>query len=528
MGFDHDFVIIGSGFGGSVSALRLAEKGYDVVVLEAGLRYGRGDFARSTWDLRRWLWLPRAGCYGIQRMTLLDDVFVLSGAGVGGGSLVYGNTLMEPPDAFYSDPQWSALDPDWKARLAPFYQTARRMLGVVPNPTRWEADEALRDFAVSIGREEHFAPTPVGVFFGEPGREAPDPFFGGEGPPRVGCARSGHCFVGCNGGGKNSLDRNYLHLAEGAGARIVPNATVTSVAPLAGGGYRVAARRTTGLVRHPRREWSTRAVVLAAGALGTNRLLLRCRDRGLLPGLSQSLGTKVRTNSEALTGVRTRAAKRPLSPAVAITSSLRLDDDTHVEPVRYPPGSDVAGLLDAMMVDGGGRAPRWVRFVATAVHHPVRFLRTLWPFGWAARTVILLVMQNVDNHMELRLGRRWWWPFERVLRSRERGGGIPTYLPQANDTARALARRLGGEPVSSVTEVLLDVPATAHLLGGCPIGEGPASGVVDEWGRVFGYDGLYVADGAMVPANPGVNPSLTITALAEHAMSRVPTKAREA
>lgn len=525
MALDYDYLVVGSGFGGSVAALRLTEKGYRVAVLEAGHRYRAGEFARTNWDLRRYLWAPALGCYGIQRLTLLGDVLVLAGAGVGGGSLVYANTLLVPPEPFFRDPQWAALDDDWQVTLAPHFETARRMLGVATNPRTWPADEVLRDYARELGREDHFGPTEVGVFFGEPGVEVPDPFFDGAGPRRVGCSHTGHCMVGCNAGGKNSLDRNYLYLAEQGGARIIPDTTVGSIRPLSGGGYEVEARRTSGLWIHPRRTFSARGVVLAAGALGTNRLLLECRDRGDLPDLSPRLGKMVRTNSEVLCGAGSSRRDVDYSKGVAITSSLFVDEVTHVEPVRYPTGSDAMSLLATLLVDGG-RWPRWLRWVGGALRHPIRLLRALWPAGWATRTIILLVMQTLDNHLELKLHRRWWWPFGRTLRSlRARAGRMPTYIPAGNAAARAVAKRIEGVPFNAVTEVLFDVPLTAHILGGCTMGADREHGVVDRGGAVFGYPDLLVVDGARISANLGVNPSLTITALAEHSMSLVPAKA---
>ncbi|MBM4318477.1 MAG: GMC family oxidoreductase, partial [Deltaproteobacteria bacterium] len=446
MAFDFDYIVVGSGFGGSVAALRLTEKGYSVAVLEAGRRFGPGDFARTNWNLRRWLWAPALGCYGIQRLTLLDDVLILSGAGVGGGSLVYANTLLVPPRPFFEDPQWKELDEDWQKTLEPFFATAKRMLGVARNPRLGRADEALYDYARQLGREQHFQATEVGVFFGEPGVEVPDPYFGGEGPARRGCDQQGHCIVGCRNGGKNSLDRNYLYLAEKKGCRLFPDSTVVDIVPLDGGGYRVVSRRTSGLFVHPRRARTARSVVLAAGTLGTNELLLGARARGRLPRLSPRLGRLVRTNSEVLNGVVARGDDHDYSKGIAITSSLFVDEVTHVEPVRYPAGSDVMALLATLMVDGGGRLPRWLRWIGTALRHPRRFLRTLWPFGWARRAVICLVMQTLDNHIELQLRRRWWWPFRRRLTSTASGGRAPTYIPQGNEAARALALRLDGEP----------------------------------------------------------------------------------
>ncbi len=520
MGWDWDYIIVGSGFGGSVAALRLGEKGYKVLVLEAGRRFNRGDYARSSWDLPRYLWAPTLGCYGIQRLDLLGHVLVLSGTGVGGGSLVYANTLLVPPEPFFTDPQWAGLDADWQSTLAPHYETASHMLGVTECPYKGPADEILKDYARELGREEHFSPTQVGVFFGEPGVEVPDPYFDGAGPPRVGCTFSGSCMIGCNNGGKNTLDRNYLYLAEGQGAVIEPDRTVTRIKALRGGGYQVVARRTSGH-RSPEHRFTARGVFMAAGALNTNRLLLEASERGDLD-LPGGIGKVVRTNSEILNGAVSRSCEHDFSQGVAITSSLFVDEHTHVEPVRYPKGSDaMMALLGTVMVDNGER--RWLKWMGTVARRPMAFLKTLWPLGWAEHAVILLVMQDLDNHLELRLGRSWRNAFRRGLVS-FRPDKLPTQIPAGDAAARFVARAIGGEPISAITEVLLDTPVTAHILGGCPMGESEETGVVDKHSRVFGHEELYVVDGAQMPANLGVNPSLTITALAEHALSQVPTK----
>jgi cholesterol oxidase len=519
--FDYDFVVVGSGFGGSVSALRLAEKGYRVAVVEMGKRFGAEDFPRTSWNLRRFLWRPALGCYGIMQMTLLGDVFVLHGAGVGGGSLVYANTLLVPPDEVFRDPAWKGLD--WKAALAPHYQTARRMLGAVEAPRIYEADRVLKEVCDELGRGGTFRPTQVGVFFGEPGKTVPDPYFGGEGPPRAGCLHCGACMVGCRHNAKNTLDRNYLYLAEKLGVQVIAEQQVTTVAALGGGGYRLGLRRSTGLL-HPRRELRARNVVLAAGVLGTVPLLMRCKAQGLLPGLSPRLGDVVRTNSEALLGVRSRRREVDLSKGIAIAAGVHVDDKTHVEIVRYNEGSDFMGLLGTVLTDGGdGPWRRRLRWLATMLRHPLAALRTMIPFGWAKKTAILLVMQPEDNHLRLAWRRRWWWPFRRGLRSeRSTNRPVPIYFPVAHEIARRMAGRLDGIAESGLAEVLLNVPSTAHILGGCPMGTSADDGVIDARCRVFGHEGLYVIDGSALPANLGVNPSLTITAVAEHAMSFIP------
>jgi cholesterol oxidase len=521
---DFDVIIVGSGFGGSVSALRLSEKGYKVGVLEMGKRYRPEDFPKTNWNLRKFLWMPRLFLHGIQQITLLRDVLVFHGAGVGGGSLVYANTLLVPPDEFFKDPKWADLSPDWKKALEPHYATAKRMLGVVEAAHLGETDLLLKETADEMGCGHTFHRTHVGVFFGEPGKTVPDPFFGGEGPPRTGCTLCGGCMVGCRPGGKNTLDKNYLYLAEKRGAQVIPETRVTDLRQV-DGGWEVATERSTSILRKNRRVLRAREVVIAAGVLGTVDLLTRCRERGSLPNLPAALGSYVRTNSEALLGVKSGRTDVDYSKGIAISAGIHVDAQTHIEACRYPAGSDFMSLLGTVLVGGGKPWPRPLRFVGTVLRHPLRAIRLLNPFGWAKRTVILLCMQPVDNSLELRMRRRWWWPFSRVLDS-DRGNRppAPTYIPIANRTAELLAKRMNGVAASVLPEVALDLCSTAHILGGCAIGHGPADGVVDSQCRVFGYEGLRVIDGSVIPANLGVNPSLTITALAEHAMSHVPPK----
>lgn len=529
--YDYDYIVVGSGFGGSVSALRLAEKGYRVLVVEAGKRWRTEDFPRSNWNLRKYLWLPAFFCYGIQRLTLLRDVLVLSGAGVGGGSLVYANTLLVPPEEVFRRGNWPH-GVDWWTALTPHYETAQRMLGVTVNPHLWPGDELLRDFARSLGREETFRPTRVGVLFGErPGQPAGDPYFGGEGPQRSTCTQCGGCMVGCRHGAKNTLDKNYLWFAEKLGAEVLPETRVTRVEPLAGPagrgpGYRVRLERTTRKLRKGRRALTARGVVFAAGALGSVDLLLRCREAGALRGLSPALGRYARTNSEVICGFTARDDRVDYSQGIAIASGFHPTADTYMEVVRYPAGSDAMGLLGTLLTDDGSRLTRPLRWLSSCARHPLDFLRTLKLTGWARRSTILLVMQTLDSSLSLVRRRRWFWPFGRGLTSRPEPGQppVPAFIPVANQAARALAPRVGGFPSSAINEVLLNVPTTAHLLGGAPMGRSADEGVVDGRNRVFGYEELFVVDGAMIPVNLGVNPSLTITAMAEHAMSQVPAK----
>jgi cholesterol oxidase len=519
--FDTDIAIIGSGFGGSVAALRLSEKGHRVTVLEKGKRWRTHDFPESNWNLRKSFWFPWIGCYGTWSMHLLREVLILHGVGVGGGSLLYANTLFNPPETVWDDPQWKELG-DWRAVMPAHYATARRMLGATENPKLGPADEALRRAAAKRGREHSFRATSVGVFFGEPELEVSDPYFEGAGPRRTGCTFCGACMTGCRVGAKNTLDKNYLYLAEKAGARIVPETRVELIEPLPDGGYRLRWKRSTSRIAAERGVLTARKVVVAAGVLGTVRLLMECRERGALGDISDQLGNVVRTNSEALLGITSRS-REDLWQGIAITSKTEMDEVTHMEPVRFPPGSDVMLLLGTLLTDGGPGVPRQLRWLGNALRHPLQLLRVSRPWGKAASSTVLLAMQTVDNHTRLVRRRQALWPFTRALTSQPDPGqpGIPSYIPIANEVARELAADLDAIPQSSLNEVLLDTSTTAHILGGCGIGSGPDTGVIDADGQVFGYDDLYVMDGSMIGANLGVNPSLTITALAEHLCSKI-------
>jgi cholesterol oxidase len=521
--FDYDFAIVGSGFGGSVSALRLAEKGYSVAVLEMGKRWRTEDFPETNWNLRKSMWQPSQGLYGTLQLTILSDVFILHGCGVGGGSLVYANTLLVPPDHAFEDPQWIGLD--WKSALRPHYETALCMLGAVPSQVLLETDRLLKSVADEMGRGHTFHRATVGVYFGESGVKTADPYFGGEGPERTGCTLCGGCMVGCRYGAKNTLDKNYLHLAEARDAKIFPESRVIDVRALEGGGYELTIEKSTGL-RHPQRKMRARQVVISAGSLGTVDLLMRCKERGSLPRLSNALGEYVRTNSEALLGVRSRRTDVDHSRGIAITSGVYVDEKTHVECVRYGAGSDALAPLATVLTDGGPPWPRWMRWVGEIAKSPLSFLRTLVPFGAAKHGIILLVMQPIDSHLRYVLRRSRVWPFGKVLDT-ERGKAdpVPVYFPIAQQIAKRMAEKMDGIPQSGIIEVLLDKATTAHILGGCPIGTSPDHGVVDTRSMAFGHEGLYVVDGSIIPANLGVNPSLTITAMAEYAMSQVPPKA---
>jgi cholesterol oxidase len=523
--FDFDWVIIGSGFGGSVCALRLAEKGYSVGVLECGRRFADDELPNSTSELRRYFWNPRLGMKGIFRLTTFRDVSVVSGCGVGGGSLGYANTLYVPPKAFYDDAQWAQLE-DWETALAPHYAEAQRMLGVVQNPHDDHVDGLLRELGEELGVGESYKKTPVGIFFGEPGKTVPDPYFGGEGPDRTGCHLCGRCMVGCPHGAKNTLVKNYLYFAERRGARVMPERTVLDVRPLGDGsgseGYAVQSVRSGAWVRKGRQTLRARGVIVAAGALGTNKLLARCREGGSLGRISPRLGELVRTNSESILTVTVPADyPHDLIKRIAITSSIYPDPSTHIETVTYGDAGDSMHRLYTLMVGDGTRVTRPLKLLAQVLAHPKRFLQVLFPKHWSRRTIILLVMQTLDNAIALRPRKG---PFGSFWLSTEQDPERPnpTFIPIANDAAEWFAKRTGGVAQSSVTEALFNIPTTAHILGGAVIAADPEHGVVDARQHVFGYENLLVCDGAAVPANVGVNPSLTITALAEHAMSHMP------
>ena len=527
---DYDVLVVGSGFGGSVAALRLTEKGYRVGVLEAGARFSDDDFPATSFDTRRFLFRPEVGCLGIQRIDMLRDCLILSGAGVGGGSLVYANTLYEPLPAFYDDPQWRDLA-DWRAELAPYFDQAKRMLGVVDNPVHTPSDEVMRQVAEEMGVGETFHHAPVGVFFGGPGEQPEDsladPFFGGAGPDRNPCRNCGECMTGCRHNAKNTLVKNYLHLAEAAGAEILPLTTVIQVVPRTTGGYAVHVRPTTSLAGRRRahgRVLTADQVVFAASALGTQRLLHAMKDAGSLPRLSPRLGTLSRTNSESLLGaVAPKDSTTDYSVGVAITSSFHPDEDTHIEPVRYGKGSNLMAFLQTALADGDAPGPRW-RAWAREMWRQRRDLVALYDMRhWSERSVIALVMQSRDNSITT-YTKRSRATGRRVLTSRQgHGEPNPTWIPVGHRAVRAMARVIGGWPGGTIGEPF-HRPLTAHFLGGCVIGADPDSGVVDGWQRVFGHDGLHVVDGAAVSANLGVNPSLTITAQAERAMAFWPNK----
>lgn len=530
----YDFVVIGSGFGGSISAMRLTEKGYDVLVLERGKRFNDKDFAKSDWNLWKHQWIPSLRCFGIWQNTLLNGIMILHGSGVGGGSLVYANVLMEPDDKLFSAPAWSHLA-DWKALLRPHYDTAKRMLGVTSNPRLWPADDALKAVASELQRSETFHNTEVGVFFNEEkrGEPVPDPYFNGEGPERCGCTHCGACMVGCRENAKNTLVKNYLHFAEKLGAAVQPEATVTDIQPLSGGApdgarFEVLYRKTTAWPKRSVRRLRARQVILSAGAVNTNRLLLRCRDvTKSLPKLSARLGDNVRTNSESLTGAISRDKGVDYSKGVAIGSIFKADEITQMEAVRFPAGSGaMLVMLAAPLVKPNQRkATRFVETLGLILWRPLDFLRSKIFGDLAARSTVILTMQTEDNLMRVRLGRNLFTLFRKdLVCERDKENPIETDLEIAHRVTQLLAGKVNGIPQGMLNQSLLNIPGTAHFMGGVPFGRTAEDGVIDLNCEVHHYPGLYVVDGSVMPANPGINPTLTIAALAEYAMDRIPPK----
>ena len=515
---DYDVLIIGSGFGGSVSALRLTEKGYKVAVLEAGRRFADKDFPKTSWRINKFLFLPKLGLRGIQRIHVLPDVLVLAGAGVGGGSLVYANTLYTPPDTYFADQQWAHIT-DWKTELSPWYDQASRMLGVVDNPYFSPSDRAMKDAAVEMGVGHTFKLAPLGIYFGEgPGVTSKDPYFGGKGPERNGCKQCGGCMSGCRENAKNTLPKNYLGLAEGAGAKVFPGHTVTEIDEQSDGSWRVTAKRSSAWVGRDR-VFTARQVIVAAGTFNTQKLLHAMKQSRVLPNLSSALGKLSRTNSESLTGALMPNIDIDYSQGPAITSSFFPDEHTHVEPVRYGVGSNLMGLLQTALTDGQHPKDRRHQWWRTMLSHPGLVVKFLNVRRWSQRTVIALVMQNVDSSLSV-TGKKSLFGWRLTSRN-DSDKPNATYIPAANEVVRRIAAKHGGVAGGHIGD-LIGAPFTAHFVGGCVIGDSPESGVIDPYHRVWNYPTLHIVDGSSVTANLGVNPSLTITAQAERAISMWP------
>jgi len=516
---EYDYIIIGSGFGGSVAALRLAEKGYRVLVLEKGKRLGSRDFPRTNWNLKRWLWMPGFRFFGFFKLSWFRHVTILSGVGVGGGSLVYANTLPVPKPSFFRAASWADLA-DWELELRKFYSLASSMLGTVACPRLEAGDKALRTLAKQINKTNQFEPTKVAVFFGEPEKTVKDPYFNGKGPDRSGCTFCGGCMIGCRYNAKNTLDKNYLYLAERQGASIVSETEVVDVLPEGkkdgSEGYRVKWRTSTSIFGK-KGEYTCRGIVFSGGVLGTVKLLLALRQHSL-PNLSGKVGSCVRTNSESLIGITTLDKKTVFSDGVAISSILHADEDSHLEPVRYPSGSGFWRLLGFPLARGSNVLVRLLKIVRELVMHPISNMKVFFVGDWARKTQILLFMQTIDS--TLRFSRGLFG-----LKSSQETGKCPTaFIPEAGVLAERYAKIVKGKPTVLLTETLFGIPTTAHILGGCVMGSTKDQGVIDKDNRVFGYENMYICDGSMISANPGVNPALTITALSERAMSKIPNK----
>jgi cholesterol oxidase len=520
----YDWVIVGSGFGGSVSAHRLTQKGYKVLVIEKGRRFKLEDFPKTNWDVKRWMWNPAMGLKGFFQMSFMKHMTILHGVGVGGGSLVFANTLPTPTSEFFQSGSWGDLA-DWETELAPHYATAKRMLGATPNPLMTKGDHVMQEIAKDIGREEHFHPTEVAVFFGEPNKKVPDPYFGGEGPDRVGCTFCGACMTGCRVGAKNTLDQNYLYLAEKHGAEVVPETEVTAIRPVDGGGYRLETKPSFG--RAHTDDVTADRVILSGGVMGTMPLLLRMKeDANGLPKLSDRVGDFVRSNSEALFGVVSPDKGANFSKGVAITSILNTDDHSHIEPVRYGAGSGFFRLLLAPHAPGPTVLARlWGALVALA-RRPVLWLRVFFVKDLAKQSQVLLYMRTIEGTLRMRLGREIRTGFRRGLVTEvdDPSEAPSAFIDEATELAERFAEKINGVPTTLLTETLFGVPSTAHILGGACMGDSTETGVINARHEVFNYPGLYVIDGSAISANPGVNPSLTITTLAERAISLIPAK----
>ncbi len=533
--FDFDFIVIGAGFGGSVSALRLAEKGYRVAVMEMGRRWTPDNLPRTSWSIRRWLWRPNLGLHGFFNMQFFKHATIFHGCAVGGGSITYACTLLAPPEKVWDAGSWARLA-DWKTEMPRYYDTASQMLGVTENRILGPADHLLQKAAESAGSGHTFYCTKVGILQpavgGPGGQTVPDPFFGGEGPARTTCIGCGGCMMGCRYGAKNTLDLGYLYLAEKRGTRIFPETRVVNVKPLdgigdGGAGYEVCTIKSTAWIHRQPHRFTCRAVVFSASSLGTMELLFQLKEKGSLPAISSQLGQHVRTNSESLIGARTPGYSEDVSQGIAIGSGIYIDEHTHIEAVRYPKGSDAMGFLTTILTDGRPGPQRialWIKNVfVSLLRHPFKTVRVLQPLGWAREFVILLCMQALEGEIEMRWQRPWFWPFRKFLVSR--GEKVPTYIPEANEFAKKYAQLTGGFAMSMLPEILFNVPGTAHCIGGCVIADSSRHGVVDSHHRVFNYKNMYICDGSVVSANLGVNPSLTITALAERAMNSIPPAA---
>lgn len=528
--YDFDYIVIGSGFGGSVSAYRLTEKGYSVGVMEMGRRWKAEDFPKSTWDSRRWIWRPGLRMFGFYNIRPFRHMVVMCGNAVGGGSITYSSALLIPKPRVWDEGSWAGLK-DWKSIMTQHYATAERMLGVTINKRVAEADLRLKRMADMAGVGHTYYPGRVGTFFGDEGdtggKTYPDPYFGGEGPERGSCVGCGGCNVGCQHNAKNTLDKNYLYLAEKYGAKVFAETRVVDVRPLNGrpdgsDGYEVFVESSTAMFGKKRRSFRCRGVVFSASSLGTVELLHRLKQRGSLPRISDDLGNRVRTNAESLIGVRFPGSEKSMSDGLGGGAAIYIDEHTHIGVARFPKGSDTTALMMTLLSGGSAGWSRILAWLWKLLSNPVRALRAHFPPGFASQTMLFVVMHTVDAHVNLRLKRRWYWPFTKLLSTE--GNHIPAFIPNANAFIEKGAKALGGIPMALLTDVLFNIPTTAHCIGGCAMADSPDRGVMDTQNRVFGYRNMLICDGSMLSANLGVNPSLTITALTEHAMSHIPAR----
>ena len=519
----HDVIIVGSGFGGSVSALRLTEKGYKVLIIEKGKRFSDKDFPQTNWNLKKYLWMPNLFLYGIQCITFLKNVFILHGCGVGGGSLVYANTLLIPSHKVFKDEKWPGSD--WYKKLEPFYKISKNMLGAIKASFLGETDQLLKKTAEEMGREDTFYPVDVGVYFGNPDKIHPDPYFNGKGPERKGCILCGGCMGGCRHNAKNTLVKNYLYLAEKNGAEILPEKEVISIEKI-NNKYKIIIKKSTGIIRNKQILYCDK-LILSGGVMGTVKLLLKSKLNGTLPKISNKLGDYVRTNSEAIIGTSTytKPKNKDYTKGIAISAGFHPDDKTTIETVRFGKGQDAMGRLSTLMIKSNAKLPSFIQFIWNIIRHPIQFIITLWPFGWAKKTVILLVMQPISNYLKLNYKRRWWRLGFRSFNSHlSKKGTLPGKIPIGEDVAESIINRIGGFTMAAIPNSLFNIPTTAHILGGCIMGNNQDAGVVNEKLEVFNYPGMYIIDGSVIPSNLGVNPSLTITAISEYAMSHFPNK----
>ncbi|WP_397363287.1 GMC oxidoreductase [Olleya sp. R77988] len=518
---EYDYIIIGSGFGGSVSALRLSEKGYKVLVIEKGKWFKSEDFPKTNWNLKKWLWLPQGGLHGFFKMTFLNHVTVLSGVGVGGGSLTYANTLPIPKEEFFKSGSWASLN-TWHTTLKPFYDTAYKMLGAVKNPKLDAADLVVKQLAKDIGKEDYFEAAKVGVYFGEAGRTVKDPYFDGKGPDRTGCVHCGACMTGCRYNSKNTLDKNYLYLAQQLGAKIIAEKEVYDVSPIGNAdgseGYTISYKNKIG--KRKKETVTTKGVIFSGGVMGTVPLLLELK-KSSLPNLSDRVGSNVRTNNESIMLLTsTEKNHKDFSKGLAIGSILHTDENSHLEPVRYGEGSGFFRALTIPTIHNRFALFRILGIFGLILKQPLKLIKTIFAKNYAKRTTVLLFMQTLDSTLQIKKGK-----FTRMKSVTEEGKKPNAFIPEALDIGKRFGKMVKGIPYANFTDALLGTPTTAHILGGSVMGKDNKEGVIDKNCNVFGYKNMMVCDGSMISANPGVNPSLSITAISEYAMSNIPNKA---